>query len=100
MRAGVSSSGAVVSCLGGDGGRTPPHLLIKKNFMKDFYFGFIKFRIFSCLIFCNSFKSRILYFLVSYINILISWPNMFNALILLRDDTLSQRLICRETYLK
>ena len=27
MRAGVGSSGAVVSCLGGDGGRTPPILL-------------------------------------------------------------------------
>ena len=26
MRAGVGSSGAVVSCLGGDGGRTPPIL--------------------------------------------------------------------------
>ena len=27
MRAGVGSSGAVVSCLGGDGGRTPPNFL-------------------------------------------------------------------------
>ena len=27
MRAGVGSSDAVVSCLGGDGGRTPPEVL-------------------------------------------------------------------------
>ena len=29
MRAGVDSSDAVVSCLGGDGGRTPPKSLAK-----------------------------------------------------------------------